>query len=102
MHPLIYLADTMPLEGDPVAELRAEFERQMHKVAFGKLYSGDVEKRMELIAAVLLGEYILSKRIEALSDARDMELGHDRTPPKSIFPIPAGGKKITVKAKGPK
>lgn len=59
----------MPLTGDPVATLRAEFEREM------KL------ERMDLIAAVLLGEYILAKR-----------LAH-----KPLFPLPKSEKKPLVK-----
>lgn len=81
VHPLIELAETIPLEGDPRDKL-CRTANGMWDAA-----TGDIRReQMGIVSAMTLAEYILAKRQQAGP---------------SIFPIPDGGKKITVRAKGP-
>ncbi len=72
MHPLIALADTIPLDGDPLAKLRAAFEK--YRSTPGS------EAHTEAVCAMLLGEYILAKRQSG----------------KGIFPIPPAARPMRV------
>lgn len=81
VHPLIAMAETMPLDGYATGTahdaLMREADREWEKAA------GNSRARMIAVSAMQLAEYILAKRIAGVS----------------IFPIPAGGKNLTVRAK---
>lgn len=57
VHPLIHLADTIALIGDPLQTLRATFEKEQKYL---KQMGG--EGHIELVSAHLLAEFVLYKR----------------------------------------
>lgn len=87
VHPLIYLADTMPLDGYATGTAHDALMREadgMWEKSIG------IVGAMQITSAMQLAEYILSKRVAAYETA-------------NLFPIPPSTKApVTVKAKQPR
>lgn len=76
LHPLVSLAHTIDLAGDPLAALRAEFERIVtHPYSTIANYAEPEQGRREFeaytqaVAACLMGEYILFLRLQAAQES---------------------------------
>lgn len=83
VHPLIEIAEAMPIDGDPNGLL---------KMAAAQSWAATKTTRdqMAVVSAMTLAEWILAKRIEAHSTAK-------------LFPLPPSTKgPFTVRAKAPK
>lgn len=87
VHPLIHLADTMPLDGYATGTAHDVLMRE----ADGMWCPSDSWRHQcTIISAMQLAEYILSKRVAAYETA-------------NLFPIPPSTKApVTVKAKQPR